>query len=76
MISCRSVTKMHTDAKEHALSWLQALRYRLHMKVCPSCQAYRASFDRTLSALREVPKEAAPDDVKRAALAALRAKKG
>jgi hypothetical protein len=72
MITCKTVTGMHTDAREGALGPWQRFRYGFHMKICAPCKAYAKSLDQTLEALRAMPPEPAPDDVKARAVAKLR----
>ncbi len=60
MMTCRGATQLHTLAEEGALTGTKKLRYELHMKICPQCKAYKATFDATVEALKQVPPEEPP----------------
>jgi hypothetical protein len=74
MITCKKVTGWHTDAREGALGPWARFRYRTHMLICPQCKAYAAGFDETVTRLHEMPKEAAPDEMKRRLVERLKAR--
>ena len=75
MLSCKETTELSTEAREGALEGLDRWRYRFHMTVCPACKAYARGLDIMLRVLRESPPSVAPDDVRSAALGALRARR-
>jgi hypothetical protein len=75
VIHCRFATRLHTEAREGTLSGLLLRVYRLHMRMCPPCQAWAKGLDQTDAALKSVPTEPAPDELKRALAARLRARK-
>ena len=72
MITCRTVTGLHTEASEQALSGWARFRYRFHMTICPNCKAYAHGLDVAKTGLSSLPPEPAPESVKRAALERLR----
>ena len=74
MISCKTATEQHTDAREGALGTWGRLRYQFHMAICPSCKAYEKGLTQTIDALAEVAGEGAPEAIKQAALAKLRSR--
>lgn len=75
MIDCRSVTSLHTEAREGTLSGVRLLLYRFHMRMCPPCQAWAKGLEQTDAALKSVPSEPAPEDLKRALAERLRARR-
>ena len=71
MITCRTVTALHTAAREGALGPWDRARYALHMRLCGPCKAYREGLDQTAAALRDLARDdAPPPDALREALAA------
>ena len=73
MLSCKVLTELSTEAREDALCGIDRWRYRFHLRVCPGCASYVRGLDAVREVLREVPPSAAPEDVRNAALEALRA---
>lgn len=73
MITCQTVTTMHTDAREGVLAGWAAFRYGFHMKICARCQAYQQGIEHTIEALADLPPEPAPERSKQRALEAMRA---
>lgn len=74
MISCHRATLLHTEAREGALGGVLRGLYAFHMRVCPKCKAYAKGLDQTNAALRQLPEERAPDELKRALGERLRAR--
>lgn len=75
MIACRYATKLHTEAREGALTGVRRQLYDLHMRICPACKAYAKSLAQTDAALHQLPAEPAPEDLKRTLAERLRARR-
>ena len=73
---CRDAPDAMTDADEGALTGWPRVTYRMHMAICPFCQAHQPQLDTTVAALRALPKEPPSDDARERALAAFRNRKG
>ena len=73
ILTCRELTELVTEDREGALAGARRVLYRFHLSVCPGCKAYVRGYDATLESLRESETSVAPEDVKQAALSALRA---
>lgn len=52
--SCEQVATRLSDAVDGELSALDRLRIRVHLLVCPPCEAMRASLQRTIELLRRM----------------------
>jgi len=75
MIHCRYATTLHTEAREGSLRGVRRWLYAFHMRVCPQCQAYAEGLAQTDAALKHLPAERAPDELKRALAGRLRARR-
>jgi hypothetical protein len=75
MINCRYATTLHTEAREGTLGGVRRRLYELHMRVCPQCKAWAAGLAQTDAALKSLPEERAPEDLKRALMERLRARR-
>ena len=74
MIHCRYATTLHTEAREGVLKGARRWLYAFHMSVCPQCRAYAKGLEQTDEALKHLPTETAPDELKRALGDRLRAR--
>jgi len=73
--TCERVTSLLTAYEEGALGPLDWLGVKLHLALCPPCQAFQGTFDRTPALLRQAWDEAPTPGAEQAlasALAALR----
>lgn len=61
-----------TDYLEGRLSFMDRLRFRLHLGMCRHCRAYLDQIKQTIRTLGEVPSEGIPLDVRDALLARFR----
>jgi hypothetical protein len=66
MINCRSATSLHTEASEGSLKGLRRILYGFHMRVCAQCRAYKQGLAQNDAALKGLPAERAPEELKRA----------
>ncbi len=66
MLTCRELTELVTDYVEGRLSFLDRLRFQMHLGMCRSCRAYLRQVKQTIRALGELPPESIPPDVQRA----------
>jgi predicted anti-sigma-YlaC factor YlaD len=73
-MACRFAADHVTDALEGRLTGARAAYYRLHMRVCPHCQAFRDQLVRVTEATGALPAAEEPRDVDPKILAAFRAK--
>jgi len=75
MMQCRKATTLHTEAREGSLKGVRRWLYAFHMRICPHCKAYAKGLAQTDAALKRLPGEAAPDELKRALAERLRARR-
>ncbi|MGZ3423924.1 MAG: zf-HC2 domain-containing protein [Polyangiales bacterium] len=75
MIHCRYATSLHTEAREGTLSGVRRRLYDLHMRVCPHCKAYAKGLEQTDAALKQLPEQKAPEELKRALAERLRTRR-
>ena len=66
MLTCRELTELVTDYVEGRLSFLDRLRFQMHVGMCRDCRAYVRQLKQTIRALGELPPESIPPDVQRA----------
>jgi predicted anti-sigma-YlaC factor YlaD len=66
MLTCRELTELVTDYVEGRLSFLDRLRFQMHLGMCRSCRAYLRQVKQIIRALGELPPESIPPDVQRA----------
>ncbi len=66
MLTCRELTELVTDYVEGRLSFLDRLRFQMHLGMCRSCRAYLRQVKQTIRALGELPPESIPPDMQRA----------
>ncbi len=66
MLTCRDLTELVTDYVEGRLSFLDRLRFQMHVGMCRYCRAYVRQLKQTIRALGELPPESIPPDVQRA----------
>lgn len=68
MLTCRELTELVTDYLEDRLSFMDRLRFRLHVGMCPPCRAYLGQIKQTIRTLGRLPVEEIPPDVRDALL--------
>jgi anti-sigma factor RsiW len=68
MLTCRELTELVTDYVEGRLSFLDRLRFQMHLGMCRHCRAYLRQFKQTIQALGKLPPESIPPEVQQALL--------
>jgi predicted anti-sigma-YlaC factor YlaD len=63
MLVCREVTELVTDYVEGRLSWLDRLRFQLHVGMCRHCREYLRQIKMTQRLLGELPPQPPPPEV-------------
>lgn len=53
-----------TDYLEDRLSFMDRLRFRMHIGMCPHCRAYLNQINQTVRTLGHLPAEDIPPDVR------------
>jgi hypothetical protein len=78
MITCKRFCSLVTDEREGALSFTERAAFHLHRTVCRACRCYEDDLDRTVELLHEEPAEGekAPEEMRKALVARLKAGKG
>jgi hypothetical protein len=78
VITCQRFCSLITEEREGALSFTERAAFHLHRTVCGACRCYEEGLDRTVELLQEEPPEAekAPEGMRAALLARMRAGKG
>lgn len=51
MLTCRQLTELVTDYLEDRLSFMDRLRFRLHVGMCRHCRAYLDQMKQTIRTL-------------------------
>lgn len=64
MLTCKEVTELVTDYLEGRLSFMQRVRFHVHVGMCRHCRACLRTMRTTVRALGEVPPNPVPDDVR------------
>lgn len=68
MLTCRELTELVTDYVEGRLSFLDRLRFQMHLGMCRHCRAYLRQFKQIIQALGKLPPESIPPEVQQALL--------
>jgi anti-sigma factor RsiW len=76
LVTCRQLTEMVTDKKEGKLSSEQQAGYALHLSWCDRCRRYIQQMDLTMEAVKRLPDEPVPEEVRSALLARFRGHPG
>lgn len=64
MLNCRELTELVTDYLEDRLSFMDRLRFRMHIGMCTHCRAYLNQINQTVRTLGRLPAEDIPLDVR------------
>jgi predicted anti-sigma-YlaC factor YlaD len=73
MLTCKELTELVTDYLEGRQSFLDRLRFELHLGMCRHCRAYLRQMRVTIDTLGRLPEESIPPDVSQQLLARFRA---
>lgn len=63
MLTCQEVTELVTAHMEGRLSFLERLRFHMHVGMCRHCRAYFRQMRETVKQLGALPPDPVPDDV-------------
>jgi len=55
MLTCREMTQLVTDYLERKLSWVDRLRFQLHLGTCRHCREYVREMKITVRTLGRLP---------------------
>jgi len=63
-MTCRELTELVTDYLEKKLSFLDRLRFQLHIGLCSGCRAYLSQVRQTVRVLGHLPPESFPPEIR------------
>jgi predicted anti-sigma-YlaC factor YlaD len=63
MLTCQELTEVVTDYLEGRLTFMQRLRFRLHIGMCRHCRAYLRQMKLMIRTLGKLPEEPIPPSV-------------
>lgn len=72
MLTCQELTELVTDYLEDRVSFMDRLRFTLHVGMCRHCRAYLQQMKQTIRTLGRLPAEEIPPDVRDELLARFR----
>ena len=64
MLTCRELTELVTDYLEGRLSFVDRMRFRMHIGMCRPCRAYLDQVRQTIRTLGRLPAADIPLDVR------------
>jgi len=63
MLSCKQITELVTAYAEGQLRFMDRLRFRLHIGMCPACKTYVRQLQATARALGKLPEPEIPPEL-------------
>lgn len=63
MLTCREITELVTDHLEGRLSFMERVRFQLHVGMCRHCRAYLRQMKATIRALARLSLESVPPEL-------------
>ncbi len=75
-LCCDDARDLASDFVDEGLDEAMSHRLREHMGVCPPCEAFMATFSKTVKFLRRMPQASAPPDARERILSRVRQEKG
>jgi anti-sigma factor RsiW len=63
MLTCKELTELVTDYAEGNLSFVDRIRFRMHIGMCRSCRRYVRQVKATAAALGMLPPPELPPDL-------------
>ncbi len=63
MMTCRNITELVTDYLEGQMSFMDRMRFRMHILMCKSCKEYLKQMQSTVKALGFLPDEPPSEEV-------------
>jgi len=70
-ITCRQLIDFIMSYRENELSVEERAEFERHLQVCPPCQAYLATYDKTVELVRHCGGDEVPEDVPESLVAAI-----
>lgn len=64
MLTCKEMTDLVTDYLEGRMSFMDRVRFQMHLGMCKHCRAYVAQMRLTVATLSRLPAEPMPEDVR------------
>lgn len=65
MLTCKEITELVTDFLEGRLTFMDSLRFRMHLAMCPGCRAYLKQVKITMQVLGKVEPEPPTPEMER-----------
>ncbi|OFW15450.1 MAG: anti-sigma factor [Acidobacteria bacterium RIFCSPLOWO2_12_FULL_67_14] len=62
-MTCRELTEVITDYLEGRMSFMDRVRFRVHIGMCRGCRAYLDQMKQTIRTIGRLPPEDMPPDV-------------
>ncbi len=63
MLTCKEITELVTDYAEGNLSFMDRIRFRMHIGMCRNCRRYLRQVKATAAALGMLPPPELPPDL-------------
>ncbi|MBI3493056.1 MAG: zf-HC2 domain-containing protein [Acidobacteria bacterium] len=63
MLTCKELTELITDYLEGHQSFLERMRFELHLGMCRHCRAYLRQMRTTIETLGKLPEESIPPEM-------------
>ena len=63
MLTCKEITELVTDYAEGNLSFMDRIRFRMHIGMCRNCRRYVRQVKATAAALGMLPPPELPPDL-------------
>lgn len=63
MLTCLNITELVTDYLEGRLSFMDRLRFRMHIMMCKECREYLIQMKNIIKAVGKLPEEPIPEDI-------------
>lgn len=62
-LTCREVADLVTDFLEGRLTFMERVRFQMHLGLCLDCRAYLSQMKQTIRTLGKLPAEPIPPEV-------------
>ena len=63
MLTCKEVTEIITDYLEGKMSFVDKIRFHMHLGMCRHCREYLKQMKETQKLVGNIPKEEMPEDL-------------
>lgn len=64
MLTCKELTELITDYLEGRLSFMDRLRFQMHIGMCRHCRAYLRQMKLTVATVGRLPDEPIPPEAR------------